>query len=650
MLAISSVGSTSAGGQRRSAKGKGIDADASRRTREEKAIQLRKDRRFDRANVERRKFKVMESTESDTPEKGQRLVTNYSLLPQRAAALDSPVPQEQVEAATFFRRILAADKQPPLDVVIDTGTVVPALVRFLSRTDTPALQLEAAWSLTNIACGEARHVSYLLHVGALSALLQAVTVGHAALRDQALWAVCNMTATVEACVHLLRQQDALLVVLQQIGVHCILSTVEPAGRRDEQTRGDSQSKLMGASFNSNGSTGSTGSTSHSSVMIGEAGSSNGSPSLGGLGLEGVGSMDSMGSMGSMDSELLSIKQVPVGEVPSLSTMRHVAFICGNVARLKTQLPLVVYRIVLFAMSELAYSPDEEIVLEISSCMTVIIEKPHLVGVMLECGLASRMKDCLEASGTSARLYEMALLVLCALLRSQHHLHRAVVLALGSGSGSSGSGGRAPSSSGYKNSGNSKNSIGGVGGGGGRHVLHHLIAHMSKGVTVTEEAGKKIEPLDNLTKIELCKTLTAVLAFPKYADMCIELGAVEGLGIFIAQDVSEVTEEAGSALCTLLLCPGLLQRQRDPALISKIASQLALLLRAHSAELLHAAIVAFGMVLKLARVGHVWFATADIQEQLDLLLLHAHPAVASVAEGLERILAQYRGAFDDDCMD
>jgi IS5 family transposase len=40
---------------RKSAKGRGINADAARKTREDRTIQLRKEKRFDRANIERRK-------------------------------------------------------------------------------------------------------------------------------------------------------------------------------------------------------------------------------------------------------------------------------------------------------------------------------------------------------------------------------------------------------------------------------------------------------------------------------------------------------------------------------------------------------------------------------------------------------------------
>jgi hypothetical protein len=40
---------------RKAVKGKGIDSEASRKSREDKGIQIRKDKRLDRANVERRK-------------------------------------------------------------------------------------------------------------------------------------------------------------------------------------------------------------------------------------------------------------------------------------------------------------------------------------------------------------------------------------------------------------------------------------------------------------------------------------------------------------------------------------------------------------------------------------------------------------------
>lgn len=155
-------------------------------------------------------------------------------------------------------------------MVIETGIVVPALIRFLSRTDSTALQFEAAWCLTNIACGEARHIHNLLECGALPELLNAVVGSEAmTMKDQALWAVCNMTSSQEACEYAISMPNFMVVVLQQIGLQCEILAPD-------------------------------GSTS--------------------------------GSFTTPSCTLRRIVQVNVREFPTLSTMRHVAFICGNIAR------------------------------------------------------------------------------------------------------------------------------------------------------------------------------------------------------------------------------------------------------------------------------------------------------------------------------
>ena len=112
-----------------------------------------------------------------------------------------------MEAAVYFRRILAfglketflfpicflyiystnksfvfctftvssKDRHPPLDAIYENGTVVPRLIQFLSFADNAPLQLEAAWSLTNFACGEAIHVKHLIDNGAVPELFKVPT-------------------------------------------------------------------------------------------------------------------------------------------------------------------------------------------------------------------------------------------------------------------------------------------------------------------------------------------------------------------------------------------------------------------------------------------------------------------------------------------
>ena len=152
--------------------------------------------------------------------------------------------------------------------------VVPTLIRFLSRVDSSALQSEAAWCLTNIACGEPRHIHNLLTCGALPELLNVVVAPTSSmpLKDQALWAICNMTSTIEACEFALSMPNFMVLVLQQIGLQCEI--LSPEGQRT-------------SSFT----------TPH--------------------------------------CVLQRIVQYDVKDIPTLSTMRHVAFICGNIARYYT---------------------------------------------------------------------------------------------------------------------------------------------------------------------------------------------------------------------------------------------------------------------------------------------------------------------------
>lgn len=181
-------------------------------------------------------------------------------------------------------------------MIVEANVIIPALIQFLSRTDLPALQVEAAWSLTNIACGEARHIHCLLQAGALDELLNTVaSTKAAALKDQALWAICNMTAVPEACEFALNLPNFLVLMMQTIGLQCEIWN--PAS-----------------------------SSTHDRFI-------------------------------SADCVLRRISQQTNFHIsPTLSTMRHVAFICGNIARQKQALSRDWYRMILYVMSELVHSP------------------------------------------------------------------------------------------------------------------------------------------------------------------------------------------------------------------------------------------------------------------------------------------------------
>lgn len=50
-------------------------------------------------------------------------------------------------------------QSPPIDEVIYSG-LIPDLVKYLGFFDDPELQLEAAWTLTNIASGNSNQVKF----------------------------------------------------------------------------------------------------------------------------------------------------------------------------------------------------------------------------------------------------------------------------------------------------------------------------------------------------------------------------------------------------------------------------------------------------------------------------------------------------------
>jgi hypothetical protein len=123
----------------------------------------------------------MDTSKETEKEKTTNLHESYlhrvDIIPKKAQLLYSNNVKEQIDGAIYFRRVLAADKSPPLDLIFENGRIVPALVQFLTRFEESKLQLEAAWSITNIACGDIEFIYKLLEFGTIDYLFQIVTYG-----------------------------------------------------------------------------------------------------------------------------------------------------------------------------------------------------------------------------------------------------------------------------------------------------------------------------------------------------------------------------------------------------------------------------------------------------------------------------------------
>lgn len=88
-------------------------------------------------------------------------------------------------------RKLLTIKDPPIDAVIEMG-LVPKLVEYLDVFVSPAIQMEAAWALTNICSGSSEQSLYVIKEGAVAKFVNLLKSPNACVSDQCVWALGNI--------------------------------------------------------------------------------------------------------------------------------------------------------------------------------------------------------------------------------------------------------------------------------------------------------------------------------------------------------------------------------------------------------------------------------------------------------------------------
>jgi len=73
-------------------------------------------------------------------------------MPQIISYIKTDDREKQLHAALSARKILSREYSPPIEDFIQAG-LVPRFVSLLGCHDSPSLQFESAWTLTNIASG-----------------------------------------------------------------------------------------------------------------------------------------------------------------------------------------------------------------------------------------------------------------------------------------------------------------------------------------------------------------------------------------------------------------------------------------------------------------------------------------------------------------
>ncbi|OAD52483.1 Importin subunit alpha-3, partial [Eufriesea mexicana] len=158
-----------------------------RRRRNEVTVELRKSKR-DETLQKRRNVPTTGLTDEEDTDKHDISKINLADLVENASSNDPSVQLQAVQAA---RKLLSSDRNPPIDLLIESK-ILPALVKCLEQHNSPSLQFEAAWALTNIASGTTHQTQAVVKAGAVPHLLHLLHSTQQTVCEQAVWALGNI--------------------------------------------------------------------------------------------------------------------------------------------------------------------------------------------------------------------------------------------------------------------------------------------------------------------------------------------------------------------------------------------------------------------------------------------------------------------------
>lgn len=232
---------------RRSAfKFNAMTGDEFRRRREETTVEIRKAKREDSLNKRRNlveatatsvggataaaqsSLESMADGLSSIPRASELTAAQLAQqLPNMVQALYSPDLETQHRATVEFRKVLAKERNAPIQTVVDAG-VIPRFVDILAGRTAPAegdqsqrallesAQFEAAWVLTNIASGEAHHTMAVVQAEAVPLFISLMRHSNAEIREQCIWALGNIAGDGPKLRDYVLEENMMGVLLENV--------------------------------------------------------------------------------------------------------------------------------------------------------------------------------------------------------------------------------------------------------------------------------------------------------------------------------------------------------------------------------------------------------------------------------------------------
>ncbi|KAK8954026.1 hypothetical protein KSP39_PZI002665 [Platanthera zijinensis] len=194
----------------------GVDVEDARRRREDNLVEIRKNKREDNL-LKKRKEGLLQPGQQINDSAAligldKKIFSQLENIPAMVQGVWSADPAIQLEATTQFRKLLSIERCPPIEEVIKAG-VVPRFVDFLSRSDLPQLQFEAAWALTNVASGTSEHTRVVIDHKAVPKFVQLLSSTIDDVREQAVWALGNVAGDSANCRDFVLQNGAIYPLL-----------------------------------------------------------------------------------------------------------------------------------------------------------------------------------------------------------------------------------------------------------------------------------------------------------------------------------------------------------------------------------------------------------------------------------------------------